>query len=69
SQNLFTICLGPRKWIIGMGCKAQNPRQGCAPCLVLQRRRPPENPLALRVGTKSGDLPTKSLAGASAHAA
>ncbi|MGH8832988.1 MAG: Dyp-type peroxidase [Polaromonas sp.] len=61
-KNLPANYLGSRKWIVGMGCKAQNPRQGWWPCLVLQRRRPPENPLALRVGVKSGDLPTKFLA-------
>ncbi|MDW5441206.1 hypothetical protein R6254_01520 [Polaromonas sp. SM01] len=51
----------------GMQGAKSKPR--LVPWLILQRRRPPENPLALRVGTKSGDLPTKSLAWASAHAA
>jgi hypothetical protein len=44
-----------------MGCKAQN-EVGLMPGEALQRRRPPGKVLALRVGAKSGDLPTKSLA-------
>ncbi|MDO8372744.1 MAG: hypothetical protein Q7T39_12510 [Polaromonas sp.] len=64
-KNLPVNTLGARKWIFGMGCEAQNPRQGWWPCLILQRCRPPENPFALRVGAQSGDLPTKSLAWAS----
>ena len=44
-------------------------KPGSMPGEALQRRRPPGKVLALGVGAKSGDLPTKSLAWASAHAA
>ena len=54
AKNVFTIFSGPRKYLAGMGCKAQ--RAANSPCYwqAVQRRRPPGKALARRVGVKSG---------------
>ena len=68
-KNLFKVFLELHKWLAGMGCKAQ--RAANSPCYwqALQRRRPPGQPLARRVGVNSADWKPRLLAWAQAHAA
>ncbi len=62
AQNLFKVFLELHKCLAGMGCKAQ--RAANSPCYwqAVQRRRPPGQTLARRVGVKSGDWTPRLLA-------